>query len=121
LTIRIVVLKNMILGPSGENIYPEEIEAVINEREPVLESLVIQREGQIVARVCLDQEKLDRMFEARRLTETEIRTRIDALLEDIRRQVNERVSHFSRLARVIRQTEPFEKTPTQKIKRTLYA
>ena len=114
-------LKNVILGPSGENIYPEVIESVINRLDIILESLVYQDEGQLVARVYLDYEKLDVEFSDLGLTESQARERIGQLCEKIKRQVNEQVSSFSRIARVIEQTEPFEKTPTQKIKRYLYA
>jgi long-chain acyl-CoA synthetase len=113
-------MKNVILGPSGENIYPEAIESVINRSDIVLESLTYQDEGQLVARIYLDYEKLDVEFSSMGLTESQARERIVQLLEDIRRQVNEQVSSFSRISRVIEQTEPFEKTPTQKIKRYLY-
>jgi long-chain acyl-CoA synthetase len=113
-------LKNVLLGPSGENIYPEAIESVVNRSDIVLESLVFQDEGQLVARVHLDYEKLDVEFTDMGLTESQTRGRIIKLLEDIRKQVNEQVSSFSRIARFIEQTEPFEKTPTQKIKRYLY-
>jgi long-chain acyl-CoA synthetase len=113
-------LKNIILGSSGENIYPEAIESVINRFDIILESLVYQDEGQLVARVYLDYEKLDIEFSELGLAQSQIRGRIVQLCEDIKRQVNEQVSSFSRLARVIEQTEPFEKTPTQKIKRYLY-
>jgi long-chain acyl-CoA synthetase len=114
-------MKNVILGPSGENIYPEAIESVINRSDIVLESLTYQDEGQLVARIYLDYEKLDVEFSSMGLTESQARERIVQLLEDIRKQVNEQVSSFSRISRVIEQTEPFEKTPTQKIKRYLYA
>jgi long-chain acyl-CoA synthetase len=114
-------LKNVILGPSGENIYPEVIESVINRLDIILESLVYQDEGQLVARVYLDYEKLDVEFSDIGLTESQARERIEQMCEEIKKQVNEQVSTFSRLARVIEQTEPFEKTPTQKIKRYLYA
>jgi long-chain acyl-CoA synthetase len=114
-------LKNVIIGPSGENIYPEVIESVINRFDIILESLVFQDEGQLVARVFLDYEKLDVEFSELGLTESQARERIVHICEDIKKQVNDQVSLFSRLARVIEQTEPFEKTPTQKIKRYLYA
>ena len=114
-------LKNVIIGPSGENIYPEVIESVINRFDIILESLVFQDEGQLVARVYLDYEKLDVEFSELGLTESQARERIAHICEDIKKQVNEQVSSFSRLARVIEQKEPFEKTPTQKIKRYLYA
>lgn len=114
-------LKNVIIGASGENIYPEVIESIINRLDIILESLVYRDEEQLVARVYLDYEKLDVEFSDLGLTESQARERIGQLCEDIKRQVNEQVSSFSRLARVIEQTEPFEKTPTQKIKRYLYA
>ncbi len=113
-------LKNVIVGPSGENIYPEAIESIVNRSDIVLESLVFQDEGSLAARIHLDYEKLDIEFAEKHLTETQIQEHIEALLEDVRKQVNAQVSTFSRLSRVIEQTEPFEKTPTQKIKRYLY-
>lgn len=113
-------LKNVILGPSGENIYPEAIESVINRSDLVLESLTYLDEGQLVARIFLDYEKLDIEYSSLGLTQSQASKRIAQLLEDIRKQVNEQISSFSRISRVIEQTEPFEKTPTQKIKRYLY-
>jgi long-chain acyl-CoA synthetase len=113
-------LKNVIIGPSGENIYPEVIESVINRLEAVQESLVYERQGQLTARVCLDGEKLDALITERKYTEAQVREHIRGRLDDIKRHVNENVAAFSRLSRVIEQAEPFEKTPTQKIKRFLY-
>jgi long-chain acyl-CoA synthetase len=114
-------LKNMILGPSGENIYPEAVESVINRSPLVLESLVYDDQGSIVARVHLDYEKLDEQFAAENLGETQMRAWIEELLENLRKEVNAQLSSFSRIARIVEQREPFEKTPTQKIKRYLYA
>ncbi len=113
-------LKNVIVGPSGENIYPEAIESIVNRSDIVLESLVFQDQGSLAARIHLDYEKLDIEFTEKHLSETQIQEHIAALLEDVRKQVNEQVSTFSRIGKVIEQTEPFEKTPTQKIKRYLY-
>ncbi len=113
-------LKNMILGPSGENIYPEEIEAVINESEEVLESLVYERDGRLTARVYLNYEELETRFSAFKSDEGKVQEKIQELLEAIRVRVNEQVSAFSRIHKIIQQVEPFEKTPTQKIKRYLY-
>ena len=113
-------LKNMILGSNGKNIYPEEVESVINESEIVLESLVYQQNNQIAARVHLNYEVLDRDFVSDHLTESQARERVKGLLESLRRQVNTRLSSFSRIHHLIEQQEPFEKTPTQKIKRHLY-
>ncbi|MDZ7371671.1 MAG: AMP-binding protein [candidate division KSB1 bacterium] len=107
--------KNMLLGPSGENIYPEEIESILNEDERVLESLVFQQEGKLAARVYLNYELLDQLYGAEKLNE-----KMPEVLEDIRRQTNAKLSSFSRLNKLIVQPEPFEKTPTMKIKRYLY-
>jgi long-chain acyl-CoA synthetase len=113
-------LKNMILGPSGKNIYPEEIEGIINEQDVVLESLVYEEQGRLVARIYLDYEKLDRMFSASSLSEPEVRNSIRTLLDDLRSTLNTRLPPHSRIQRIVEQPEPFEKTPTQKIKRHLY-
>ena len=112
--------KNMILGPSGENIYPEEIEAKLNESEYVLESLVYEKDKRIVARVHLDYETLDKKFKVEKLSGSQIHQRVEQLLIDIKKEVNANVSDFSRINVIIEQQEPFEKTPTQKIKRYLY-
>jgi long-chain acyl-CoA synthetase len=109
-------LKNMILGPNGENIYPEEIEGVLNECEEVLESLVYMRDGKLTAKVYLNSEVLDARFSAHRVN----KDRIEGLLEELRQTVNRQVSAFCRINKIQEQAEPFEKTPTQKIKRYLY-
>lgn len=113
-------LKNVILGPSGENIYPEGIESVINRSEYVLESLVFQEQKSLVARVHLNYEKIDEEIVEKKLSEKEAKEHILNLLEEIRKEVNANVSSFSKVSRFIEQSEPFEKTPTQKIKRYLY-
>ena len=113
-------LKNLILGPSGKNIYPEEIESTINEFDIVVESLVFQEENQLAARVHLNYEELDKLFSRVQLTESQIRERMRTLLDDLRRQINARLASFSRIQKLVEQREPFEKTPTQKIKRHLY-
>jgi long-chain acyl-CoA synthetase len=113
-------LKNMIVGPSGENIYPEEIESVINESDEVIESLVYQADGQLTARVHLNYDEMDREFAGRNLGETQIAQRIRERLEALRQKVNARVTAFSRIKKILEQPEPFEKTPTNKIKRYLY-
>ncbi len=113
-------LKNLILSASGENIYPEEIESVINEFDFVLESLVYRQEGRLIARVYLNSDYVDQEMGWEKLEESEYRQCILELLEDLRQKTNQRVPGFARLGRVIEQAEPFEKTPTQKIKRYLY-
>ena len=113
-------IKNMILGPSGENIYPEQIEAILNEFDCVSESLVYDDHGKIVARVFLNYEELDRKFGINHLSETQVKEKTKELVETIRQKANEQLAAYSRISKIIEQTEPFEKTPTQKTKRYLY-
>jgi long-chain acyl-CoA synthetase len=110
--------KNVVIGPSGENIYPEELESFFFSSPYVLEVLVYQHEGKLTARVHLDSSRLDEVFANVPTSEADSRRR--ELLEDIRRSVNLKVSSFSRILKIVEQVEPFEKTPTQKIKRYLY-
>jgi len=112
--------KNIIVGSSGENIYPEQIESMLNLHPYVADSLVFDNEGVLCARIHLDYEKLDEMFGVNQRSETKTHAKIDELLEEIRTEVNAKVSAFSRIKKVIEQREPFEKTPTKKIKRYLY-
>jgi len=112
--------KNIIVGASGENIYPEQIEAVINANIFVADSLVFDDNGILIARINLDYDKLDEVFEIPGSSETEVHRKVVDLLESIRQEVNEKVSSFSRIRKVIEQKEPFVKTPTKKIKRYLY-
>lgn len=113
-------LKTMILGASGENIYPEEIEALINQAEPVAESLVYGGASGVTALVHLKPEALERLGARLQDGLAKAEHAVAALLERIRRDVNGRLAAFSRVALVQLQPEPFEKTPTQKIKRHLY-
>lgn len=112
--------KNIIVGSSGENIYPEQIESMLNLHPYVADSLVFDNEGVLSARIHLDYEKLDEMFGVNQKSETKTHKKIDELLEEIRTEVNEKVSVFSRIKKIIEQREAFEKTPTKKIKRYLY-
>jgi long-chain acyl-CoA synthetase len=113
-------IKNVIIGPSGENIYPEEIEAVLNENDYVLESLVFQSNDKITARIFLNYELLDEELNRKSISEKKIKEYKAKKLDELRKYVNERVSVFSRIQKIIEQPEPFEKTPTKKIKRYLY-
>ena len=111
-------IKNMILGPNGENIYPEEIEGIILQSPYALECLVYMQSGRLTARVHLDATRLDQEFGV--TPDAERSQKIETLLEELRAFVNSKVSTFARLHKIIEQPEPFEKTPTQKIKRYLY-
>ena len=112
--------KNIIVGPSGENIYPEQIEATINSHTFVADSLVLDNEGVLTARIHLDYDKLDEILGVRQKSETKTHEKVAEILEEIRQEVNEKVSAFSRIRKVIEQREEFIKTPTKKIKRYLY-
>jgi long-chain acyl-CoA synthetase len=109
-------LGNMILGPSGENIYPEEIEKVINDYGGVNESLVMEKDGKLVALVRFDdnvlnwdQEYEDKFFE-------NLQAKKAAILE----YINKHVSKASKVNKVEVMKDPFEKTATQKIRRFKY-
>jgi long-chain acyl-CoA synthetase len=112
--------KNMILRANGKNIYPEEIESVINQQEFVLESVVIDRNGKLVALVHLDQEAMDDLLDTGKMNDSEARKVIDDVLKKIMEKTNSLVPSFSRLNFIELQPEPFIKTPTHKIKRFLY-
>lgn len=107
---------SLILGASGENIYPEEIEAVINSFEGVGESLVVQRDGKLVALVQMNDNILNWNLEG----EDKFVKDLEELQKSIKEFVNARVSKFSNIRQVEIQREPFVKTATHKIKRFLY-
>jgi len=112
--------KNVIIGSGGENIYPEQLESIINENEAVLDALVLEQNGKLVARIHLDYELMDKMFHADKMPDAQVRENIAQYLEKMRIEINAQVSSFSKIAKFIEQIEPFVKTPTKKIKRYLY-
>ena len=104
--------KNMLLGPSGQNIYPEEIEDKLNSMQLVLESVVVQRDTKLVALVHPDMDAA-----------TDLGIRPDALaqlMEQNRTQVNEQLPAYCKLAEIEIHKNEFEKTPKKSIKRYLY-
>lgn len=106
----------VIIGASGENIYPEEIESVINNIENVNESLVVQRAGNLVALVVFNENVIDWNLEGEDKFITDLEEKKKAILE----KVNASVNKFSKINSVEIQKEPFIKTATHKIKRFLY-
>jgi len=111
----------MILTSTGENIYPEEIESVINNFRHVVESLVIEKKGKLVAMVHLNMEELEAKYHTMKDEMTrKMDDFIDETLQELQAYVNSQVGKGSRLATVVLQPEPFQKTPTMKIKRFLY-
>ena len=114
-------LKNMILGASGENIYPEEIESVINNFRFVVESLVIQQKGKLVALVHLNMEELEKKYHHLKEDMTkQFDGKKEELLSELKDYVNSKVNKFSQINKVVLQPLPFQKTATLKIKRFLY-
>jgi long-chain acyl-CoA synthetase len=114
-------LKNMIVGASGENIYPEEIESVINNFRFVAESLVIQQKGKLVAYVHLNMEELEKKYQNLKEDMTrQFEEKKEELLLELQEYVNSKVNKYSQINKVVLQPVPFQKTATLKIKRFLY-
>lgn len=114
-------LKSMIVGPSGENIYPEEIESLINKFEFVEESIVIEDKGVLVALVHFNMEELEqRLKELTSDASVKIEDKIAELKADLLEYINSKVNKSSKLQDIIDYVEPFKKTATNKIKRYLY-
>jgi long-chain acyl-CoA synthetase len=112
--------KNVIVGPSGENIYPEIIEHQLIKNPYVSQAIVYLRDGRLVARLYLDQDMLDQEFGHLKLSEPDLRKAVLKLLETIRAETNRQLPAFSAIQDVAEQPEPFELTPTNKVKRYLY-
>ncbi|HPG38008.1 MAG TPA: AMP-binding protein [bacterium] len=112
--------KNLIVGPSGENIYPEEIEFYLSQQPLVLESLVYEKDSRVVAKVFLDFDAIDKSYNYYEKDEAAAAKILNKILEDIRKEVNTKVAAYSRIHQLFPQREEFEKTPTKKIKRYLY-
>jgi len=109
-------LNNTILGPSGENIYPEEIEQVINNIEGVEESLVMERDGKLVALVKFSDNAID----WNQATEDKWFEELERRKQSVLDWVNKTVGKNSKIGEVDAMKEPFEKTATQKIRRFKY-
>ena len=117
-------LKNMILGPSGENIYPEDIESVLNQHVFITESLVTEHEGRLVALVNFDMEAIKARYEELKdgfgeKKEEWAKVR-DEVMADIKNWINAKVNRSSRITEVVEEPEEFVKTPSKKIRRFLY-
>lgn len=104
--------KTMILTASGQNIYPEEIEAKLNNMPFVAESLVVERDGKLAALVYPDFDALDKFDVAF--------NDMDATLENIRKELNKIVAPYEQISKIIPMPNEFEKTPKRSIKRFLY-
>ena len=125
-------LKNMIVGANGENIYPEEIESLINNFPHVTESIVVEKKGKLVALVHFNREELENKVremtaEVSQIVDEkleEITKKVDNLIDELapelKQYINLRVNKFSKIQLLVAHAEPFQKTATLKIKRYLY-
>jgi len=110
--------KNMILGPNGENIYPENIESLINNQKYVEESLVISDgSGGLSAMIKIDIEAIAKNFA---IDFENAQKKAHEILSTIHQDINKQLNSFSKIKKVEMQKEAFVRTPTEKIKRYLY-
>ncbi len=105
--------KTMILSASGQNVYPEEIEAKLNTMPYVAESLVLQRGKKIVAIVYPDVEAMDKAHLRHAM--------MPAVMEKVRQEVNRLLASYEQINEIELRSEEFEKTPKKSIKRYLYS
>ena len=117
-------LKNMIVGPSGENIYPEDIEEVLNSNRFVAESVVTEEDGKLIALVHFDTSALEEAYDEFKHKMAVSKEQTALKMEEIKRElleyVNSKVNRFSKITKVVDNEQEFEKTPTKKIRRFNY-
>lgn len=104
--------KTMILSSSGQNIYPEEIEAKLNNMPYVAESLVVERDGKLAALIYPDYEAVDKLGYGI--------ADLDDIMENVRKELNKIVAPYEQISKIILMQHEFEKTPKRSIKRFLY-
>jgi len=109
--------KTMILGSGGENIYPEAIESIFNNQEFVEETLVIPEGSSLVALIKIDYEAFAKIT---KLSFEDSKAAAVEYINKLKRDINKELNSFSKIHEVTLQDEPFQRTPTQKIKRFLY-
>jgi long-chain acyl-CoA synthetase len=105
--------KTMILSASGQNVYPEEIESKLNNLPYVMESLVIENNGKLIALVCPDYETVD--------AENVDHIQLEVLMEENRKLLNSMVASYEGISKINLYPYEFEKTPKKSIKRYLYS
>ena len=101
------------MGASGQNIYPEELESLLNTKYGVAESVVVLREEKLVALINPDSDIVEK--------EELDQTALEHLFEGYRKEINEKVSAYMQIVKVEIHEEEFEKTPKRSIKRFLYS
>ena len=102
----------MILSATGQNIYPEEIESKLNNMPYVMESLVVERDGKLVALVFPDSEATDK--------DNIDDSQMPQVMEKIRRELNTLVAPYEQISAIQLVPDEFQKTPKRSIKRFLY-
>ena len=114
-------LKNMIVGPSGENIYPEDIEEVLNSNRFVAESVVTEEDGKLIALVHFDTSALEEAYDEFKhklsISSEQIQLKMEEVKREVLEYVNSKVNRFSKITKVVDNEGEFEKTPTKKIRR----
>ena len=117
-------LKNMIVGPGGENIYPEDIETVLNSHVYIADSIVTEQGRRLVALVHFNRDEIEAMVDNWREEWETKKEAWEAKTEQLKKEimdfVNAKVNRFSRISEVVEEKDDFAKTPTHKIKRFLY-
>ena len=117
-------LKNMIVGPSGENIYPEDIEEVLNSNRFVAESVVTEEDGKLIALVHFDTTALEESYDEFKykvsVSKEQLQLKMEEIKRDVLEYVNSKVNRFSKITKVVDNEGEFEKTPTKKIRRFNY-
>lgn len=113
--------KSLIVGPNGENVYPEDIESLINKFDYVLESVVVERDNRLTALVHFDLEHLEeKLKQLKEATIHNVEDYINELMPQLKKQINAKVNKSSKIQNVEMHHEPFIRTATKKIKRFLY-
>jgi long-chain acyl-CoA synthetase len=112
--------KNVIVGPSGENIYPEIVEQHLLKSAYIVQAICYQRDERLVARVNIDQDLIDQEFDSPGLSEPAAGELLRNLLEGVRTETNKCLPGFSAIQKIEVEPEPFQLTPTNKVKRYLY-
>ena len=105
--------KNMLLGPNGQNIYPEEIEDKLNSMAMVMESIVVQRDNKLVALVHPDMDEAKNL----KFTPDDLKNVMEQNLNGL----NQMIPAYEKISEIIIHEEEFEKTPKKSIKRFLYS
>ncbi|MBS3777250.1 MAG: AMP-binding protein [Bacteroidales bacterium] len=105
--------KSVIIGPSGENIYPEEIESKLNNLPYVQESLILEKDNKLTALVYPDYEKADQ-------EEINTEAQLEEIMKQNKKELNESLPKFKQISRIKLYPTEFEKTPKKSIRRFLY-